>query len=79
VWTLFGVYLITLGVNYVPMLFHAIDLVRKGSARHEISEVATDRQRLFRKYRGQSLWLLVPLVAPIVALRNCVMSERRRR
>jgi hypothetical protein len=53
----------TLGINYLPMLLHAIDLVRKGSAQLEIADEAGDRQRLFRKYRAQSLWLLVPLVA----------------
>jgi hypothetical protein len=67
-WTLFGVYLMTLGINYLPMLLHAIDLVRKGSAQLEIADEAGDRQRLFRKYRAQSHWLLVPLVAPLAAL-----------
>jgi hypothetical protein len=41
--------------------------VNDGTARDEIADELDDKQRLFRKYRKQSLYLLVPLVAPIAA------------
>jgi hypothetical protein len=64
---IFGVYVLLIGVNYVPMLIHAISIVNDGTARDEIADELDDKQRLFRKYRKQSLYLLVPLVAPIAA------------
>jgi hypothetical protein len=67
-WTAFGLYLLTLSLNYVPMLLAAIQLVRRGAAHGEIADEAGDRRLLSRKYRRQSLWLLVPLVVPVVAL-----------
>jgi hypothetical protein len=66
--TLLGVYLAALGLNYVPLLLHAMSIVRHDTAHAEIAAEAGDRTLLFRKYRRQSLWLLVPLVVPIVAL-----------
>jgi hypothetical protein len=41
---------------------------RLDSARCEIAEENTDKRRIFRKYRRQSLLLLVPLAVPILAL-----------
>ena len=71
--TVFGAYLLCLGVNYVPLLVHAIDLVRHGTAHQEIANELHEGRRMFRKYRRQSLLLLVPLVVPVLAI-----LERRR-
>lgn len=64
---IFGVYLLLIGINYVPMLIHAISIVKNGMGRDEIAGELEDKQRMFRKYRKQSLYLLVPLVPPIAA------------
>jgi len=64
---LFGVYLIFIGVNYIPLLLHAIDISRRGSAHQEIAD-ESDTQKTFLKYRRQSLWLLVPLAIPVAAI-----------
>jgi len=64
---IFGVYLLLIGINYVPMLINAINLAKNGTARDEIVDESEDTKKLFRKYRKQSLYLLVPLVAPIAA------------
>ena len=64
-----GAYLLCIGVNYVPLLLHAISLVRRNSARHEIADELTQKHRMFRKYRRQSVLLLVPLVVPTLAQR----------
>jgi hypothetical protein len=66
--TVLGAYLLCIGVNYVPLLAHAIDLARHGTARQEIADELQEKHRMFRKYRRQSLLLLVPLVVPILAI-----------
>ncbi|HVN92189.1 MAG TPA: hypothetical protein VMT38_00760 [Terracidiphilus sp.] len=66
--TLFGGYLLLLGVNYIPMLLHAIGLVRSRSASIEIADELSDRRVAFRKYRLQSLFLLVPFLVPLLAI-----------
>jgi len=71
----FGVYLVLLGLNYLPLFLHALDMVRDKSAAREIGAELEDRRVAFRKYRRQSLWLLVPLVMPTIAVVQQV--ERR--
>jgi hypothetical protein len=66
--TLFGAYLLCLGLNYVPLLLHAIDLVRSQSASRVTADELSERKAAFRKYRRQSLYLLVPLIVPVVAV-----------
>ena len=73
--TLFGVYLITLGINYVPLMIYAVSIVRAGSASAEIADESHHRARMFRRYRRQSLLLLVPLVVPFAS----AIQEWRRR
>ena len=65
---LLGVYLLLLGINYVPMLTCAIDIARPGTAAAELGDELLDKNAAMRKYRRQSLWLLVPLVAPVAWL-----------
>jgi hypothetical protein len=73
--TLVGVYMLSMALNYVPMLWHAVDLVRHRSAKAAIADESGNLQVLFSRYRRQSLWLLVPLAAPIAAY---VQRSRRR-
>jgi len=63
----FGIALIGLGVNYVPLLIHSVDLVRRSLVHATIADEASDRHALFAKYRKQSLWLLLPFVVAIAA------------
>ena len=63
-----GLYLISLGINYVPMLVYAIVISRKQSARVEMSDELKDKRRAMAKYRRQSILLLVPLLVPIRAI-----------
>jgi hypothetical protein len=63
-----GVALIGLGVNYVPLLIHAIDLVRRSGVESAIADEPSDRRVLYTKYRKQSLWLLLPFVVGTAAL-----------
>ena len=66
--TSFGGYLLLLGVNYIPMLLHAIGLLRFRIAFSEISDDLSDRRVAIRKYRRQSLYLLVPFLVPLLAI-----------
>ena len=69
-----GSYLLFIGINYIPLLLYAISIVRLDSARDEVAGEGADKRPMFRKYRRQSLLLLVPLAVPILAL----ASELRR-
>jgi hypothetical protein len=66
--TAFGVALIGLGVNYVPLLIHAIDLVRQSAIEAAIADESGDRRALYARYRKHSLWLLLPFVVGMAAL-----------
>lgn len=66
--TVFGAYLLSLGINYVPLLLHAVGLVRTGMASREIADEVANSGAAFRKYRRQSLYLLIPLAVPLFAL-----------
>jgi hypothetical protein len=65
---LFGSYLISLGINYVPLLVYAIRIARNHTAHAEIAIESSDRKRMFRRYRWQSSLLLLPLVVPMAAI-----------
>jgi len=60
-----GLYLISLGVNYIPMLLYAIAITRARSAPAELGGELDDMRVTMAKYRRHSLWLLVPLVVPL--------------
>src|SRR5262249_22610973 len=66
--TAFGIALIGLGVNYIPLLIHAIELVRRSAVEAAIADEACDRRALYAKYRRQSLWLLFPFAVGFAAL-----------
>jgi hypothetical protein len=69
-----GLYLISLGINYVPMLVYAVAITKGQSARAEMGDELNDKRRAMAKYRRQSILLLVPLLVPILAL----TQERRK-
>ncbi|MGB8478244.1 MAG: hypothetical protein WCE63_05315 [Acidobacteriaceae bacterium] len=63
-----GLYLISLGINYVPMLVYAVGITRSQSARVEMGDEFIDKRRVMAKYRRHSMLLLVPLLVPMLAL-----------
>jgi hypothetical protein len=65
---LLGIYLLFLALTYAVLLGYAIEMARRGKARDEIADELADKSTAFRKYRRQSLWLLVPLAVPIAAM-----------
>jgi hypothetical protein len=62
-----GLYLVLIGLNYVPLLLYAITIARKGSAKTEVEGLANDKHYI-RKYGLQQLMILVPLAILIIAL-----------
>lgn len=59
-------YLLSLGVNYVPLLAYAIAIVRRRTSQQEVADELAFRGRpaAFRRYRRQSLLLLVHSPCP---------------
>jgi hypothetical protein len=64
---LLGIYLLFLALTYAVLLGLAIAIAR-GGVREEIAGELHDVPAAFRKYRKQSLWLLVPLAVPLAAI-----------
>ncbi len=60
----FGVWLVGIAVNYIPLLIYAILIARAGSAnaegRPELAQV--------RRYNVQQLMLLIPFLVAVIAL-----------
>jgi hypothetical protein len=71
-----GLYLILIGINYVPMLMYGVAIARRGNARAEPGDELFDKRRAMAKYRRQSLFLLLPLAVLITALRPGGWKER---
>jgi hypothetical protein len=65
---LLGVYLLFLALTYAVLLGVAIAMARRGDARKEIADELDDIPTTMRKYRRQSLWIMVPLAVPIAAM-----------
>lgn len=65
--SLWAWYFAGLAVNYVPLLLHAIAIIRKGSAKDEVGSKLRDRAALMR-YTRQQFWLLVPFAVGIASI-----------
>jgi hypothetical protein len=61
-----GVWLIAIGINYLPLLFYAIRLSRPGALSRVVSSLDL-REELPRATRRQA-WLLVPLAIVVFAV-----------
>ena len=50
------------------MLVYAVAINKAKSACTELGNELDDKRAAMTKYRRQSIWLLVPLIVPIIAL-----------
>lgn len=57
-----------IALNYVPLLFYAILIVKQQSAQEEVAFELAHKDRYARKYTLQSFLLVVPLAVPVLAL-----------
>ena len=62
------VYLICIGINYMPMLVYAVSIANKQNAEAELGNELAQKQRAMSKYRRLSLLMLVPLLLPNLAV-----------
>jgi len=62
----FGLWLIGIGINYVPLAIHALVLSRPGALDRELAGVDVGRE--LRRYGVSQVWLFVPLLVAVVAL-----------
>lgn len=63
-----GAYLVSLGLNYIPMLAYALAIGNRKKARLELGDELEETRAAMSKYRRQSLLLLAPLAVPIIAM-----------
>jgi hypothetical protein len=71
VWqVLLGTYLICLGINYVPMFAYTVSIRNKQNAQTELADELWEKRKAMSKYRRLSVLLLVPLLVPILMLRE---------
>jgi hypothetical protein len=65
IWIAVGIWLVGVGLNYVPLAFHAISLTRRGELERELAGV--DIRSEIRLYTKAQFRLLVPLWLAILA------------
>lgn len=73
-----GLYFVSLGINYLCMLFYALEINNRESARTAIGGELNRERGAMAEYRRQSIYLLLPLVVPIVAIQRRLRSGSNR-
>ncbi len=63
-----GLYILSLAINYTPLLIYAILIARRKNAQQEVAGELAQWDRHARMYGFQQALLLVPLAIPILAL-----------
>ncbi|GAB3369554.1 hypothetical protein RMN56_03185 [Micromonospora halotolerans] len=66
--TALGVYLALVGLNYVPLALHAVTLSRRGALARELAGVDVPAE--LRHYTPRQLWIFVPLLPLVLAVRQ---------
>jgi len=73
-----GAYLISLGINYSPMLIYVVSIGNREKARAELGDELTQQRRALAKYRKLSVLLLMPLFVPLNAILKRSTQKTRR-
>jgi hypothetical protein len=60
------VWLIGIGINYLPLAIHGLTLSRAGALDRELADVNVRKE--LRRYGLAQVWILVPFLVAIVAL-----------
>jgi hypothetical protein len=66
VWVVIGVWLIGVGINYVPLALHAVTLSRPGALEAELRDVPL--KPALRTATVQQVWIFVPLAVAVAAI-----------
>ena len=72
--TAIGVYLLLLGINYVPLLAYTVSISRRKSAKQEVAFELAHADVYRKKYGIQQMLILLPLSIPLLT----VAQETRR-
>jgi hypothetical protein len=67
-WTIFGLWLVGTGLNYVPLAYHAISFARRGTLGNELDGVDVPQE--LRYYTKAQAWVFVPLALVWFAVRQ---------
>ena len=73
-----GLFFSWIALNYTPLLLYTISIVRSKSAGQEVAFELEHKEIYARKYALQSLWLLLPLVVPVLAIFQEMQKHSRR-
>jgi heme/copper-type cytochrome/quinol oxidase subunit 2 len=63
-----GCFLLSIALNYVPLLIYAISIARSKNAHQEVAYELEHRDKFAGKYMRQSTLLLIPLAVPALAV-----------
>jgi len=74
----FGFYFFSLCINYLVMLLFVLQINNRESARAEIGDEVNKKHCAMAEYRRQSIYRLIPVMVPIVALQRRYRSGPRR-
>jgi hypothetical protein len=74
---LLGAYFLCVAINYVPLLLYGITIARRNSAHDEVAVEVAEKGKYAPKYGLRQLWLIVPLVMPILAVAQELSADRR--
>jgi hypothetical protein len=77
-YTLLGAYMLSLAANYLPLLFYAVALIRRGDAAAVVAYEVAHKETYAPRYGAQQMLLLLPLVIPALALWQAWQARQRR-
>jgi len=72
-----GAVLVSIGMNYLPLLIYAVGLIRSGTARQEVALELETAQQYQRRYGAQQFLLVVPFAVLVIALVQLFMRRNR--
>jgi hypothetical protein len=67
-----------IAINYAPLLFYAVSIIRGKSAEREVAFELEHKDYYGRKYTTQSLLLVLPLVVPALAIIQEINKRSRK-
>lgn len=74
-WRVFGIAVVGIGLNYVPLALHALSLSPAGRLETELEGV--DIPAELRHYTGVQFWILVPGLVAVLGVRQALAARRR--
>ncbi len=70
-----GAVLVSIGVNYLPLLMYAVAFIRSGTARKVVALELEKGQQSQRRYGSQQFLLVVPFAVLLIAVVQVLMRR----